>query len=280
LTSCCTLKCDIPIDEKFWDERWKTQDIGWDIGYPSPVLIDFIDKIEDKNTSILIPGCGSAYEAEYLIEKGFTNVSLIEISETIYQSLKQKFEGKNINIIHGDFFELNEKYDIILEQTFFCALAPYLRPRYVWKMHQLLNPNGKIQGLLFNKQFDNPPPFGGTEIEYRTLFSQAFELEKIFTTDKSIEPRKGTELEISMIKNENAIVRLYEFEGMTCNGCRNEVTEKLSKIEGVLNVNISSDFSEVLIVSEFEIDLKLLQEAVSYEEHYKVTSHKLQATSR
>lgn len=279
-TSCCSLKCDIPIDEKFWEDRWKTNDTGWDIGYPSPVLIDYIDSIKDKNTAILIPGCGSAYESEYLINNGFTNLTLLEISETIYLSLKEKFKTKNITIIHGDFFELDQKFDIILEQTFFCALAPYLRPRYVWNMHQLLNPNGRIQGLLFNIQFDKNPPFGGSELEYKTLFSHAFVLEKIEKSEKSIEPRKNTELEISFIKNETAIVNLYQFEGMTCNGCRNEVTEKLSKIEGVLNVNISSDFSEVLIVSNYEIDLKVLQKAVSYEEHYLIKNYEPRVNSR
>jgi methyl halide transferase len=275
ITSCCTLKCDIPIDEVFWENRWLTKDTGWDIGYASPPLVDFIDRIENKNASILIPGCGNGYEAEYILSKGCTNLTLIEIAKNAVDILKEKFKGnKNIKIIHGDFFELNQKFDFILEQTFFCALTPYLRPRYVWKMFDLLNPDGKLQGLLFNKQFEKNPPFGGSEIEYRNLFHATFEIEKMQVAEKSIVSRAGTELEISLIKNINSTVNLYEFEGMTCNGCRNEVTEKLSKIDGVFNVNISSDFSEVLIVSEYEIDLKLLQDTVSYEEHYKIKSYK------
>jgi hypothetical protein len=51
------------------------------------------------------------------------------------------------------------------------------------------------------------------------------------------------------------------------------VTEIYSKIDGVINVNMSSDFKEVLIVSDKEIDMKLLQELVSYEKDYKVISY-------
>jgi hypothetical protein len=45
------------------------------------------------------------------------------------------------------------------------------------------------------------------------------------------------------------------------------------KTDGVINVNMSSDFKEVLIVSDKEIDMKLLQELVSYEKDYKVISY-------
>jgi copper chaperone CopZ len=68
-------------------------------------------------------------------------------------------------------------------------------------------------------------------------------------------------------------VNLYSFEGITCTGCKNSVTEIYSKIDGVINVNMSSDFKEVLIVSDKEIDMKLLQELVSYEKDYKVISY-------
>ncbi len=38
----------------------------------------------------------------------------------------------------------------------------------------------------------------------------------------------------------------------------------------MLNVSMSTDFSEVLIVSTEEIDLTALQFAVSYDEKYKI----------
>ncbi|WP_412783757.1 hypothetical protein, partial [Aeromonas sanarellii] len=68
------------------------------------------------------------------------------------------------HLIENDFFELDDKFDLILEQTFFCALDPELRNQYATKMYNLLNTNGKIAGLLFNFPLTNEgPPFGGSE---------------------------------------------------------------------------------------------------------------------
>jgi len=59
------------LTAEFWDERWKSGQIGWDIGYASPPLVTYMDQYVNKNAAILIPGCGNAYEAEYLSQKGF-----------------------------------------------------------------------------------------------------------------------------------------------------------------------------------------------------------------
>ena len=123
--------------------------------------------MKDTRISVLIPGCGNTYEAEYLLEKGFTNITVIDIAPTLVEKLKEKFKNTTaIRIIQGDFFEHKGSYDLILEQTFFCALPPQMRQKYVWKMHHLLSKNGKIAGLLFNRSFEISPPFGGNTTEY------------------------------------------------------------------------------------------------------------------
>src|SRR5690606_7045253 len=84
----------------------KSKKTGWDIGYPSPAITKYMDGIADKNTAILIPGCGNAYEAEYLIQQGFTNITLIDIAPLAVENLKKKFEGQSaISILCEDFFE-------------------------------------------------------------------------------------------------------------------------------------------------------------------------------
>jgi cyclopropane fatty-acyl-phospholipid synthase-like methyltransferase len=78
--------------------------------------------------------------------------------------LQEKFKNNSsIKIILGDFFDHQEKYDIIVEQTFFCALPPTMRQHYVSKMHSLLKSNGLLIGLLFNRSFEKSPPFGGNK---------------------------------------------------------------------------------------------------------------------
>jgi len=39
----------------------------------------------------------------------------------------------------------------------------------------------------------------------------------------------------------------YHIHGMTCNGCRNHVEQKLSKIEGVLSASVNLEKAEAII---------------------------------
>ena len=187
------------IDELYWDSRYKQNKTGWDIGYPSEPIKCYIDQLTNKEIKILIPGCGNAYEAEYLIQKGFNNIHLVDISDTLVDKLKSNFkneiESGQIKIMRSDFFEIEETYDLIFEQTFFCALETKLRDKYAYQMNKLLNKNGKLTGLLFNYVFEEDgPPFGGNIDEYKKIFVPHFHIKTIENCYNSIKPRAGKEL--------------------------------------------------------------------------------------
>lgn len=75
------------------------------------------------------------------------------------------------------------------------------RESYVSKMFDLLNPGGKLVGLLFNHEFGhNFPPFGGTQQEYQKLFEPKFITQKMEIAYNSIKPRAGRELFILLKK--------------------------------------------------------------------------------
>ncbi|MFV7236002.1 methyltransferase domain-containing protein [Flavobacterium sp. ZB4R12] len=268
---CCVASCEKSLDAAYWEAQYKAKATGWDLGKVSPPIQTYVDTIENKNISILIPGCGNSYEAEYLLEHGFTNITVIDIAPTPVAVLKDKFKNNpNIQIILGDFFEHQGKYDLIIEQTFFCALPPTMRQKYVWKMHQLLVDEGKLAGLLFNRTFEVSPPFGGSKEEYETLFAVAFEFLKMDLCPNSIAPRANSELFFELKKNNKVKVNVYELEGITCNGSVQSVTKKLAGIDGILNVSMSSNFAEVLIISKNKIAIEELQNAISDDEKYKI----------
>ena len=191
------------LNEQYWDNRYKNKDTQWDIGYVSTPLKAYFDQLTNKELKILIPGGGNSYEAEYLHNNGFTEVYVVDISETALQNLKQRvptFPSKKL--LHIDFFLLQETFALIIEQTFFCALKPSLRNEYAVKTHQLLKPKGKLAGLLFKFPLtDDGPPFGGSEKEYRTLFSPHFEIKTMKTAYNSIPQRQDNELFIILQKN-------------------------------------------------------------------------------
>src|SRR5699024_756864 len=141
-------------------------------------------------------------EAEYLFHNGFSNVFVADISTYPLENFKNRVpEFPDSHIIHSDFFELTGHYELIIEQTFFCALDPSLRTRYVDKMHELLRPNGKLVGLLFQFPLHSSgPPYGGSAADYRQLFEKKFNVEIMAPAYNSIPPRAGRELFIKMIK--------------------------------------------------------------------------------
>ncbi len=260
------------MDQDYWDAQYKANSTGWDLGCVSPPIQSYINALTNKEQAILIPGCGNTHEAEYLLQKGFSNVTVIDIAPTLVEILKQRFKvNPNIRIVLGDFFEHQGKYDLILEQTFFCALPPWMRQKYIWKMHQLLNTNGILAGVLFNKEFESGPPFGGNQKEYEHLFKNAFELTSIETACNSVLPRANCELAFKFKKNNEVVVTLYSIEGITCKGCKEIVIQKFSEINSILNVSMNNTFTSILIVSKTEIQLTELQSIIANDGNYKIT---------
>jgi methyl halide transferase len=189
--------------EKYWNSLYDNGETSWDIGFPSPAIKEYVDQLTDKGISILIPGCGNAYEAEYLLAQGFTDVTVLDVAPSLTATLENKFSrelGKRIRIVTGDFFDHEGAYDLILEQTFLSALDPGFRPLYVEKMHSLLVPGGHLAGVLFNKVFEEQgPPFGGTMEEYKLMFSNRFSIKKMEVCYNSIDRRKGAEVFVNLI---------------------------------------------------------------------------------
>lgn len=195
------------LTSNYWENRYQNNDTGWDVGTITPPLKEYIDQIQNKSIKILIPGGGNSYEFEYLIDNGFTNAYVMDYAKTPLENLKKRIPSKfHKNLILQDFFTHEDQYDLIIEQTFFCALVPDLRKKYVQKMEALLKDNGKIAGLLFQFPLtEQGPPFGGSKEEYYDLFSKRFNIEKLETAYNSIKPRKNNELFFIFTKKQHNV---------------------------------------------------------------------------
>ncbi len=192
------------LDAEYWNNRYLNNQFGWDVGEVSNPLKVYFDQLKNKNLKILIPGAGNAYEAEYLINKGFEHVYVCDLAPEPLKALKKRCPDiKEEHLILGDFFELsNISFDLIIEQTFFCALNPSLRKTYFEKMHQLIVPNGKLVGLMFNDKLNtDQPPFGGNAEEYKNYFINLFQIKTYEACYNSIKPREGRELFVNLLRN-------------------------------------------------------------------------------
>lgn len=183
------------LDKDFWNNRYLDGSTGWDLGKVSEPLAAYADQVVDKNTRILIPGCGNAYEAAYLADLGFTNITLLDIAPALVEANQKRFQNvAAVKVVEGDFFQHEGNYDLVVEQTFFCAIDPALRPKYVEKIAELLKAGGKIAGVLFDTTFPTEgPPFGGNTSEYRILFEPFFKIHTLSPCYNSAKPRAGSE---------------------------------------------------------------------------------------
>jgi methyl halide transferase len=192
----------IDLNEQYWDQRYLIHNTTWDAGGPTTPMLQYIDQLKNINIHVLIPGCGNAHEAEYMFKKGFKNVFVSDIASLPLQNLKKRCPSFPSNqLLHADFFKLEENYDLILEQTFFCAIDPSMRKRYVEKCASLLKKGGKLVGLLFDDKLNNDqPPFGGSKEEYMSYFQPFFDIKYFDKCYNSILPRAGRELFINLIR--------------------------------------------------------------------------------
>lgn len=184
--------------EQYWSQRYIDQSTGWDLGEASRPIREYIDQLEDKSLRILIPGAGNAHEAEYLFKSGFTNTHILDISKYPLQNFQQRVSAfPSEQLLHGDFFELEDSFDMIIEQTFFCSfpLADNVRVRYAEKMAELIRPGGKLVGLWFNFPLvEGNRPFGGNKEEYVGYLSPYFDIKTFEPSHNSMPGRAGKEL--------------------------------------------------------------------------------------
>lgn len=190
------------IDKNYWDNRYKSNETGWDIGFVSTPIKEYLDQLQDKTIDILIPGCGNAWEAEYCFQNDFIDTHVIDISDQAIDRFQKRVpDFPKDKIFNADFFAHNRQYDLIIEQTFFCALPPHLRKDYVKQMHNLIKPQGKLAGLLFNIElFKDHPPFGGDREEYVELFTPYFHIKTMEVAHNSVTPRANNELFVILEK--------------------------------------------------------------------------------
>jgi methyl halide transferase len=192
------------LNENYWSSMYQSGTTGWDIGSPSPPLYQYLCQIDTKTLDVLVPGAGNGYEIASAWDLGFNNIHLLDISSLpIKQFLENNPSFPPEHTHHQDFFEHEGRYDLILEQTFFCALDPELRPDYAKKVHELLKPGGRLVGVLFEREFNQTgPPFGGRREEYRGYFEPYFKFGKFEPCYNSIPERMGSELFINLEKSE------------------------------------------------------------------------------
>jgi len=176
----------------FWDSRYRDNVIPWDAGKVPTALREYTYKLQ-SGARVLIPGCGSAYEAAYLADKGF-DILAIDFSPAAVEAARKNLAGYADIVRLADFFAFDhgKPYDMIYERAFLCALPPRMWPQYAPRTAQLLRPGGELAGFFF-LETEKGPPFGTTPDALHALLDPCFELVEDKAVTDSIPVFQGAE---------------------------------------------------------------------------------------
>lgn len=171
-----------PARPEFWDERFGAEFTPWDArGVPAGFLRWLEAAGLHAGARVLIPGCGSAYEAATLASRG-CEVLAIDYSRAAIDQARRVLPSAIADRVlrQADFFAFAAApFDCIYERAFFAALPPRLWPAWAQRCAQLLRPGGVLAGFFFiDAAVAEPrrgPPFAATAAEIETLLGSAFD---------------------------------------------------------------------------------------------------------
>ena len=191
----------------FWDQCYKEDNIGWDLGSPTPIFMDWCDSIEGVR-KICVPGAGNGYDPLYFASKGH-EVTAIDFAQHPVDRLKKesKKNGIDITILQKSIFDLEESlhntFDYIVEYTCYCAIEPEMRFKYIQTMYKLLKSGGEMVAIflpLNKKLSEGGPPFGVELNETIDMFSENFSLIESIEHPLTIQPRVNNERFVRFVK--------------------------------------------------------------------------------
>ena len=184
---------------KFWEDIYKNNDAGWDLGGPTPVFVNIASTLNPRKLCII--GCGRGYDAVMLAKKGF-EVTAVDFSPSAIKFLNNLADkqGVLVKIIQKDIFSLIDNYeghfDYVIEQTCFCAIDLKRRSEYELLVNKLLKVKGQLIGLWFpigKEVAEGGPPFGVSIDEIKLLFNKKWSILREEYSNLSIEKRKNRE---------------------------------------------------------------------------------------
>lgn len=181
-----------------WQGHYESNDLGWDLGEVAPPFVQLWQEEKLPVGKVLVPGCGRGHEVVFLAENGF-EVTAIDFSEGAITHLENALKERNLKgrVLHQDFFSLDDShdgvYDLVLEQTFFCAIAPRQRQDYALNVARILKPGGMLVGLFYHTDKEGGPPYNTTREDIESSFSKNFEIQQLDKTSLSAEQRKDKE---------------------------------------------------------------------------------------
>jgi SAM-dependent methyltransferase len=189
------------LDQAFWQGVYDAQDTKFDVGGPSAPLVDWLDRERPVAGRAIVPGCGRGHDVIELARRGWDALGVDFAPSAVADSTAAARRAglSSARFLQADIFGLTAEhdgqYDLLYEQTCYCAIEPRRRDEYAQLATRLVKPGGLMVFLIYPLDARvGGPPFNVGLDEVPLRFAPGFELlEKGPPPRPSIARRAGLE---------------------------------------------------------------------------------------
>ncbi|SMN11587.1 SAM-dependent methyltransferases [uncultured Candidatus Thioglobus sp.] len=132
---------------KHWEaiyQNKKHKEISWHQTH-STISLDWILHYTDKNSAIIDVGSGVSVLADNLLEQGYDNLSLLELSPTAIQTVKARLKNDKVTFYNQNIlnFETDKRFNLWHDRAVFHFLTDEKDQQdYLSKLKQYLQKDG------------------------------------------------------------------------------------------------------------------------------------------
>lgn len=187
-------------EPEYWDELYREGHTLWDMGTPTPAVVDVFSSPAMVPGTVLVPGCGSGHDAVWLAQRGHAVTAVDFSAEAIVRARQvAAINNAQLHLRRQDIFALSPEYDkafdYVAEYVTYCAVLPSRREEFAEVLSRVLKPGGQLVALFFPlDERPGGPPFAVRMEEALRLFGRHLKLVRTFEPARSVTPRKGREM--------------------------------------------------------------------------------------
>lgn len=172
-------------DYSDWDQiyrRYPLKALGWELGKPRPILIEYLEAGILPKGRALDTCCGAGTNPIYLAQNGF-EVTGIDISTTAIGIAKQKARDAKatVGFVNESFVDLafrDGAFDFVFDMGCFHHVEVEERHKFIDGVHRVLREDGVYMLTCFS--YRNGPSWNHfTRRQIHDLFSDRFEIQQI-----------------------------------------------------------------------------------------------------
>lgn len=148
-----------------WQQAWREGRTPWDAGAASPCLVDLVASGTLPDGHALVPGAGAGWDVLALASPTRHALGL-DLAEGAAARFAELRDARGVPADRADYrvadffaFEPRQRFDLIWDYTFLCAIEPDRRDDWAARIDDLLTDAGEIITLIFPiRDIDQPPP--------------------------------------------------------------------------------------------------------------------------